>query len=194
MRLIATLLLSLIASSALIAQDKKPVRLIAEAEDFTVKSEGWQVVPYRENYFASTFAISFLSRMGCLGAPEQTPTGKPAIAEQVVTIPYADDYQMLARYEQPYNFACEFTVEIEQGGKVVGKHNCGRLSDPKIWALNGHKRVPMERYGWGGTDNIVWQNPGAVKLSAGAATIRLIASEQKDGDKPRVNAARRNID
>ena len=45
----------------------KPVRLIAEAEDFTVKT-GWQVTPYRENYFASTFAVTFLSRMGCLTA------------------------------------------------------------------------------------------------------------------------------
>ncbi len=173
---------------------QKPVRLIAEAEDFGVKSEGWQVVPYRENYFASTFAISFLSRMGCLGAPEQTPAGKPAIAEQLVTIPYADEYQLLARYEQPYNFACEFTVEIEQGGKIAGKYVCGRLSDPKIWALNGHKRLPMERYGWGGTDNVVWQNPGSVQLKAGPATIRLVAAEQKDGDKLRVNAARRNVD
>ena len=38
------------------AQDRRPVRLFAEAEDFTVKSPGWQVVPYRENYFAGTFA------------------------------------------------------------------------------------------------------------------------------------------
>src|SRR5262249_2528140 len=45
-----------------------------------------------------------------------------------------------------------------------------------------------------GTDNIVWQQPGSVKLAAGAAKLRLIATEQKDGDKPRVNAAKRNVD
>ena len=170
------------------------VRLIAEAEDFTAKSEGWSVVPYRENYFASTFAISFLSRMGCLGAPGQLPAGKPAIAVQKIDVPIADDYQVLARFEQPYNFSAEFTVEIEQGGKVLASHVCGRLTDPKIWALNGHQRIPMERYGWGGTDNIVWQNPGTVKLAAGPAILRLIAGEQKDGDKPRINAGKRNVD
>src|SRR5262249_49662253 len=68
------------------------------------------------------------------------------------------------------------------------------LEDPRIWALNGHKRVPMERYGWGGTDNIVWQELGTVKLDKGPATVRLIAGPQLDSGKPRINAARRNVD
>ena len=82
------------------AQDaaKPVVRLIAEAEDFKVTSPGWSIVPFRENYFASTFAISFLSRLACLGAPEQLPEGEEAVAEQVVELPYADTYEMLARY------------------------------------------------------------------------------------------------
>lgn len=176
------------------AQAKTPVRLFAEAEDFTIKTDGWQVVPYRENYFASTFAISFLSRMGCLGAPEQLPTGQTTIAEQVVQIPYADQFEVLVRYEQPYNFSVEFVVEVEQGGRVVATYPCGRLSDPKIWPLNGHQRKPMERYWWGGTDNIVWQHPGAAKLNAGAAIIRLKATQQLDGQRLRLNAAKRNID
>lgn len=176
------------------AQDRKPVRLFAEAEDFTLKGDGWEVVPYRENYFASTFAVSFLSRMACLGAPEQLPTGQTTIAEQVVQIPYADQFEVLVRYEQPYNFSVEFTVEVEQGGRIVATYPCGRLSDPKIWPLNGHQRKPMERYWWGGTDNIVWQHPGATRLSAGAAIIRLKATQQLDGQKLRLNAAKRNID
>ncbi len=175
------------------AQDRKPVRLFAEAEDFTITS-GWQIVPYRENYFASTFAISFLSRMACLGAPEQLAADKPAIAEQIVQIPYQDQFQVLVRYEQPYNFSVEFTVEVEQGGKLVASFPSGRLTDAKIWPLNGHVRKPMERYWWGGTDNLVWQHPGAVSLKPGAAKIRLVANQQLDGKKLRLNAARRNID
>ena len=124
LQLLAGLLLATIATAK---TPPKPVRLVAEAEDFTVKS-GWQVTPYRENYFASTFAVTFLSRMGCLTAAEQGE----AIAEQVVEIPVADEYQVFARYEQPYNFSCEFTIEIEQGGKVVARHEFGRLADPKI--------------------------------------------------------------
>lgn len=173
------------------AQDRRAVRLFAEAEDFTVKS-GWEVVPYRENYYAGTFAVTFLSRMACLGAPEQTET--PAVAEQVVQIPHADTYELLARYEQPFQFAVEFTVEVEQGGKVVARFPCGRLTDPKIWGLNDHKRVPMERYSWSGTDNIVWQHPGAVILAAGPATLRLIADAQVENGKDRVNAAKRHVD
>ena len=77
----AIILLAVLPSVALSvpasAQEKTPVRLFAEAEDFTLKSEGWKVVPYRENYFASTFAVSFLSRMACLGAPEQLPRRVP---------------------------------------------------------------------------------------------------------------------
>lgn len=175
-------------------QEQKPIRLLAEAEDFKIEKGAWKVVPYRENYFASTFAITFLSRMGCLGAPEQVEKGKEAAASQVINIPYDGEFEVLARYEQPYNFSAEFAIEIVQNGKVVDRKVCGRLQDPKIWALNGHQRVPMERYWWGGTDNIVWQNPGSVKLGRGQATIRLIAGPQMDGDKPRINAAKRNVD
>ena len=182
------------AAMAASAQDQKPVRLMAEAEDFAPKGAGWEVVPYRENYFASTFAITFLSRMACLAAPEQMPDGQAAVAEQEVDIPYADEYQVLARYEQPFNFAVEFTVEIDQGGKTVSRQVFGRLQDPKIWPLNGRQRVAMERFWWGGTDNIVWQNPGAARLAAGKAVIRLIAGPQADGRKPRLNAAKRSVD
>lgn len=139
--------LALLAVAALAApapaQDRTPVRLITEAEDFTPKSPGWKVVPYRENYYAGTFAVTFLSRMACLGAPEQLPAGTTAVAEQVVTVPYADSFELLARYEQPLDFSVEFTVEVEQAGKVVGRFPCGRLTDPRVWAFNDHKRVPL---------------------------------------------------
>lgn len=172
---------------------EKPVRLIAEAEDFKVVKGDWKVVPYRENYFASTFAMTFLSRMACLGAPEQVEKGQQAVAEQKVNISYASAYEVLARYEAPYNFTVEFTVEVEQKGKVVYRKLFGRLNDIKIWSMMGSdpnkRRRPMVRYPWGGTDNIVWQNGGSVKLAAGPATIRLIAGPQKQG-----NPARRNVD
>ncbi len=192
------LLLSFVALGALavpvFAQEKKPVRLFAEAEDFIVTSRGWKVMPYRDNYYAGSFAITFLSRMGCLSASDEMDAGKTAIAEQRIQVPYADSYELLARYEQPFQFAAEFTVEVEQGGKVVARFPCGRLDQPKIWAFNNHQRVPMERYSWSGTDNIVWQHPGKVTLAAGPATLRLIATAQMDGNKPRVNSAKRNVD
>jgi len=190
----------LIAASALsaFAGAEKPLRLLAEAEDFRVTRGEWKVLPFPENYFASTFAICFLSRMACLSAPAQVPAGKEAVATQEVAIPYAGEFQVFARYEQPYNFSVEFTLEVEQGGKTVYRQMFGRLEDPKIWPLNGHKRVPMERFGWGGTDNIVWQVKDAVKLAAGPATLRLIAGPQLDSAGgaalPRKMAAERHVD
>ena len=44
--------------------------------------------------------------------------------------------------------------------------------------MNDHKRVPMERYAWGGTDNLVWQHFDAAPLKKGAATLRLSAGPQ----------------
>lgn len=187
---------ALLATTVPALSAQEAVRLFAEAEDFTAVSpksdgkSGWQPIPYRENYYASTFAVTFLSRLGCLSAAEQAT----AVAEQKIDVPGDGSYFVMARYEQPYNFAVEFTVEVEQAGKVVYKKTYGRLEDPKIWSMNGHKRVPMERYAWGGTDNIVWQHFDATPLKKGGATLRLLAGPQLDGGKPRVNAARRNVD
>jgi hypothetical protein len=184
--------LFLVAALSTNAQDAKPIRLIAEGEDFKVEKPGWQIIPYRENYFASTFAISFLSRLACLGAPAQVDA--PAVATQNIVLPSDGEFLVFARFEQPFNFAVEFTVEIEQNGKTLFSQIYGKLEDPKYWALNNHVRKPMERYWWGGTDNIVWQEKGSVKLAKGPAVIRLIAGPQLDNGKPRAMAAKRHVD
>src|SRR5262249_5990312 len=101
------------------ADAPKPVRLLAEAEDFRVEKGPWKILPYRENYYAPTFAVSSLSALACVGAPAQTEPGQEAVASQVVQIPGDGNYQVLARYEQPFNFPAEFTVAIEQKGKEV---------------------------------------------------------------------------
>ena len=188
----ATVLCFLAFTLGASAQESKPIRLIAEAEDFVVEKGAWKVVPYKENYYASTFAITFLSRMACLGAPEQVT--EDAVASQKIELPAAGDFHVLARFEQPIDFPVEFTIEIEQAGKIAYRQLFGKLEDPKIWALNGNKRVPMERYWWGGTDNIVWQQKETAKLAKGPATIRLIAGPQLENGKPRVHAVRRNVD
>lgn len=197
--MMAAVLSGVCCANGVVAQEK-PVRLIAEGEEFKVEKGDWKVVPYGENYFASTFAITFLSRMACLGAPAQVAKGQEAVASQTIKVPYADSYHVAVRYEQPYNFSVEFTVEIEQGGKVVYRDVFGRLEDPKMWPMNKNKREPMVRYWWGATDNILWQMPSETdpgrmaKLSAGPAVIRLIAGPQLDNGQPRVMAAKRHVD
>ena len=176
------------------AGGQKPLRLFIEAEDFQAVSDGWKVVPYPENYFASTFAVTFLSRMACLGAPAQLPPGRQAKARRQIVIPRPGRFTVFARYEQPVDCAVEFTIQIEQGGAVVYRQTFGRLDDPKIWAFNNHRRVPMERYSWGGTDNIVWQQKGSVALEVGPATVWLVAGPQFDGQRPRSRVARRHVD
>jgi len=98
---------------------QKPLRLFIEGEDFHVVGGDWKVVPYPENYFASTFAVTFLSRMACLGAPAQLPPGHEAKARCEIQVPRAGRFLVFARYEQPLDCAVEFTVQIEQGGEAV---------------------------------------------------------------------------
>src|SRR5207302_7895610 len=104
------LLLALLLAPTQAAGADRPIRLLAEAEDFRVEKGPWKVVPFRENYYACTFAISFLSRMACLGAPAQMEKGQEAVAIQEIDVPAAGEFDVLARYEQPFNFSAEFTV------------------------------------------------------------------------------------
>lgn len=181
-------------AAAVAAAGQKPLRLFIEGEDFQVTTGDWKVVPYGENYFASTFAVTFLSRMACLGAPAQLSPSHEARARREVHIPRRGRFMVFARYEQPLDCAVEFTLQIEQGGAVVYRETFGRLDDPRIWAFNNHRRVPMHRYSWGGTDNIVWQEKGSVELKPGSATVWLIAGPQFDGRRLRQRVARRHVD
>lgn len=185
--------LLVVALGATVSPAAVPARIVAEAEDFTIQS-GWRMIPFRRNYFSSTFAITFLSRQACLGAAEQTEPGKPAVASQVVHVPHDGRYQVLVRYEQPYNFSVEFTIEVVQNGKTVSRRALGRLESPKFWAFSKGTAAPMKRWFWGGGDNIVWEMGDAADLTTGPATIRLVAGPQVDGSLPRVMAAERHID
>lgn len=177
----------------------KPLRIIAEAEDFSVQKDSeWKAKPYRENYYASTFALTFLSRMGYLEAPEQVKEGTESVAIQNITVPRDGQFEVLIRYEQPYAFSAEFDFAVVQNGKVVWTEPFGRLDDVKIWGCSGSpeaRRIPMPRFFWGATDNIVWQQgKTAAKLKAGKAELRLIVRAQKDGKALRKQVAKRNID
>src|SRR5262249_40918924 len=57
--------------------------VIAEAEEFQVKTPGWQAKKWGDNYFCATFANSFLSRKAFLGAPEQCDKSVATIDVQV---------------------------------------------------------------------------------------------------------------
>src|SRR5262245_55149307 len=91
--------------------------LIAEAEEFDIAEPGWKSLPFGTNYYAATFANSFLSRKGYLGAPEQLE--KPALAGIEVQIPKAGKYLALVRYEAAYRFETQFRLVVEQNGKKL---------------------------------------------------------------------------
>lgn len=192
MRLLAMTLL-VIALGSTASPAAVPARIVAEAEDFTVQS-GWRTIPFRRNYFSSTFAITFLSRQACLGMANQTEPDRPAVATQVVHVPHDGRYQVLTRYEQPYNFSVEFAVEVIQNDKTVSSSEMGRLDSQRFWAFSKGSTTPMKWWFWGGGDNIVWEIGAAADLKAGPATIRLVAGPQMDGPKPRAMAAERHID
>jgi hypothetical protein len=160
--------------------------LVAEAEEFVVNdSKGWSAKDFGENYYAATFANSFLSRKAFLGAPENGPR---TTASVTLAITNAGRYHVLARYEAAYRFETRFTVRIEQGGKPVFERNYGARTNPKIWAFS-EKVKPEVGWSWGASENIVWEGHDAfAHLQPGNATLTLIADPQPEP------AARRNVD
>ncbi len=163
--------------------------VIVEAEEFQVdgKKDGWKSKDWGENYYAATFAITFLSRKAFLGAPE---TGAQTVATTQVEIPTAGKYLALVRYEAAYRFETQFTVEIEQNGKTVFKRLYGSRDNIKIWPFKGTGGLAKEvGWYWGAVENTVWEGHEAfADLAAGPATIKLIADKQPEP------AAKRNVD
>ena len=164
--------------------------LIAEAEEFKpVGNAGWKSKNWGENYYAATFANTFLSRKAFLGAPEQSEKSEASI---VVDVPKAGRYLALARYEAAFRFETQFKIRIEQAGKVKLDRLYGARDNVKIWAFKGMAKSALQKevgWYWGAVENVVWEGHDAgVDLDAGKATITLIA------DKQPTPAAKRNVD
>ena len=104
--------------------------VVCEAEEFQVASPGWQAKPWGENYYAATFANSFLSRKAFLGAPEQCERTEASIRMQV---PAAGRYLALVRYEAAYRFETQFRLRIEQNGRRLLDRLYGARNNIKIW-------------------------------------------------------------
>ncbi len=162
--------------------------LICEAEEFRSDDKGdkgWQAKTLGTNYYAATFANSFLSRKAYLGAPEQ---GETTSAKLDVVIPKAGPYLALARYEAPYRFEAQFRLVIEQNGKKVLDRLYGSRDNLRIWGF-GEKLKKEVAWPWGAVENLVWEGHDAlVNLQAGKATLTLIAGKQPEP------AAKRNVD
>lgn len=161
---------------------------ICEAEEFQTDPKnqaGWQAKRWGENYYAATFANSFLSRKAFLGAPAEC---EPAKASRQVEIAEAGKYLVLVRYEAAYRFETQFQVQIEQGGKIVFDRQYGARDNLKIWAFR-QKLKKEVGWSWGAVENIVWEGHDAfATLKPGKATITLTAGPQPEP------AARRNVD
>jgi hypothetical protein len=159
--------------------------VIAEAEEFRVRTPGWKAQAWGTNYYAATFANSFLSRKGYLGAPEQCDRTEASID---VEVPAAGKYLALVRYEAAYRFETRFTLRVEQNGKVRLERLYGARDNLKIWAFKQGLKKEVA-WDWGAGENVVWEGHDAfVELEAGKATLTLVA-EKQPGD-----AARRNVD
>ncbi|HPO51591.1 MAG TPA: beta-galactosidase trimerization domain-containing protein [bacterium] len=159
--------------------------IFCEAEEFKVIKGAWQAKHWGENYFAATFANTFLSRKAFLGAPEQCDE---SIATINAKIDRPGEYLVLVRYEAPYRFETQFRVRIEQNGKTLMDRLYGARDNLKIWAF-GEKLKKEVAWSWGAVENIVWEgHDAAVQLQPGLIKISLMA-----GNQPQP-AAKRNID
>jgi hypothetical protein len=165
-----------------------------EAEEFRVrpgKTPGWEAKPWGENYYAATFANSFLSRKAFLGAPAQC--APDAVATIDVDIAEAGKYLVMVRYEACYRFETRFIVKVVQNGKTVFYRPYGARSNVKIWAFR-QKLQKEVGWSWGAVENVVWEGYHGegkntyASLKPGKATITLIAGKQPEP------AAKRNVD
>lgn len=164
--------------------------IIAEAEEFRIGKSAWRASEWGENYYAATFANSFLSRKAFLQAPEQCDTATATIR---VNVPAAGRYVVLVRYEATYRFETQFKVKVQQAGKTLLDQLYGARDNVKVWAFktgkdssNLKKEVAWD---WGAVENTVWEgHNAAVTLAKGIATISLTAGKQPSP------AAKRNID
>jgi len=159
--------------------------IVCEAEEFQVESPGWKAKDWGSNYYAATFANTFLSRKAYLGAPEQCDE---TFAVREAEVPTAGRYLALVRYEAAYRFETQFTLRIEQDGKVLLNRLYGARDNVKVWAF-GHKLQKEVAWSWGAVENVVWEGHDAyVDLQPGKVKLTLIAGRQEG------NAARRNVD
>lgn len=183
------------AHQAPVHRGKTPVRpmddnnILAEAEEFEVVSpagdQGWRAKDWGENYFAATFFNTFLSRKAFLGASAEATD---SVAQITVEVPADGTYLALVRYEAPYHFHTQFTLQVEQNGKVILDRLYGSRDNDRIWPLREGLKKEV-RWSWGAVENIVWEGDDAtVTLAKGTATLRLIAKDQP------TPAAKRNID
>jgi hypothetical protein len=180
-----------VQAAAAYRKDNQPVEpvsdttLICEAEEFQVVRPGWQAKRWGENYYAATFANSFLSRKAFLGAPEQCDRSVATIG---VKVPRAGKYLALVRYEAAYRFETQFHLQVEQNGILKLDRLYGARNNLKVWAFREKLKTDLS-WSWGAVENIVWEGHEAVvELDAGPAKLSLVADKQPG------NAARRNVD
>lgn len=167
--------------------------ILCEAEEFQVAKPakagtnqiGWQAKPWGENYYAATFANTFLSRKAFLGAPDNCDETMASIN---VTVTNAGRYLVLVRYEAAYRFETQFRVKVEQNGKVVLDRLYGARDNLKIWAF-GEKLKKEVAWSWGAVENVVWEGHDAyADLQPGSVKITLTAGKQPEPQ------AKRNVD
>ncbi len=163
--------------------------IIAEAEEFRIggadSGEGWQARGWGENYYAATFALTFLSRKAFLGAP---PQADRAVATMEVEVPAAGRYLALVRYEAAFRFETQFRLRIEQDGQVKLDRLYGARDSLKIWGFRQGLKTEVTGPSRA-VENPVWEGHDAyVNLDAGRATLTLIAGRQPEP------AAKRHVD
>lgn len=159
--------------------------IFCEAEEFRIEKSGWQSLPWGANYYAATFANTFLSRKAFLGAPAEC---EEAVATITIDVKEAGKYLVLVRYEAAYRFETQFKVKVEQGGATKLDRLYGARDNLKIWAFR-EKLKKEVGWGWGAVENVVWEGHDAyAELQPGTAKLSLIAGKQPGPP------AKRNVD
>jgi len=184
---VASALLAIGVLVGIASAEQAPVVVVAEGETFAPQGDGWRVVHQDESYATQSFGGMWATHGGLLGAAADV---SGAVAATDVNIPEAGEYRVWSKYQAPPYFNYLHRLEIWQSGKRVFAHDYGRVDAERMWSFCGATtyNLPPKKQIWfpWGVDHDAAEAPRqTVKLSAGAAEIRLIAlkNESPAGDR-----------
>lgn len=158
-----------------------PSIVVAEGERFVTTGDenGWSVVHQEQSYATQAFGGMWVTHGGLLRAPAGS---EAAVARQTVAIPESGDYRVWSKYQAPPYFHYLHRVEVWQGGRKRFAHNYGDMNAERMYSFFGKTvyGLPPKKQVWfsWGVDHDAAEAPrNTVRLSKGAAEVRLVSLE-----------------
>jgi len=147
--------------------------VVAEGERFVpLGDDGWKLTPQQDSYASHTYGGMWMTHGACLGASADS---EDSVAVQKIAVPVDGSYRVWSKYQAPPYFNYLHKIEVVQRGQTVFSHVYGRRGTNRLWSFSA---ASNELWWFWGVDHDAAEAPKtSVKLTAGAAEIRLVTVE-----------------